>query len=210
MLIALIAIAAVLLLLVSLLVLPIKLILTAKDDVRLEMRVAFLRFLLYPAKKRKRRKKRKKKTYTDEKPVTGIKPVDKKIEAMSLRDELRLVRALLQTVVRRRKKWLRLHAARLHIRVATGDAAATAVLYGVVCQSLSYLLALLDGVARVKAREPDVSVIADFEGERPSADVKIILSLRVIDVLIAARHLARADKEKRQKQQQSADDEKGN
>ncbi len=205
MLIALIAIAAVLLLLVSLLALPIKLVLTAKENVRLEARVAFLRFALYPSKKRR---KRKKKIYTDKKKVTGIAPVDKKIEAMSLRDELRLVRALLQTVVRRRKKWLRLHAARLHIRVATGDAAATAVLYGVVCQSLSYLLALLDGVARVKAREPDVAVIADFEGERPSADVKIILSLRVIDVLLAARHLARTDKEEQQKQQQ-AEDQKG-
>ncbi len=209
MLIALIAIAAVLLLLVTLLALPVRLILTAKDSVRLELRTAFLRFALYPAKKRKRARKRKKKVYTDKKKVTGIAPVDKKIEEASLRDELRLVRALLQTVVRRRKKWLRLHAARLHIRVATGDAAATAVLYGAVCQSLSYLLALLDGVARVKAREPDVSVIADFEGERPSADVKIVLSLRVIDVLIAARHLAKADKEEQQKQQH-AEDEKGN
>lgn len=211
MLIALIAIAAVLLILVTLLALPIRLILTANDSVRLEARVAFLRFPLYPApQKRRQRRKRKKKVYTDKKKVTGIAPVDKKIEEASLRDELRLVRALLQTVVRRRKKWLRLHAARLHIRVATGDAAATAVLYGAVCQSLAYLLALLDGVARVKAREPDVSVIADFEGERPSADVKIILSLRVIDVLIAARHLAKADKEEQQKQQQPADDEKGN
>ena len=210
MLIALIAIVVVLLLLALLLALPIKLILTAKESVRLEARVAFLRFPLYPVKKKKRARKRKKKVYTDKKKVTGIAPVDKKIEAMSLRDELRLVRALLQTVVRRRKKWLRLHAARLHIRVATGDAAATAVLYGVVCQSLSYLLALLDGVARVKAREPDVAVIADFEGERPSADVKIILSLRVIDVLIAARHLAKSDKEEQQKQQQHAEDEKGN
>lgn len=200
MLIALIAIAAVLLLLAALLFLPLKLILTAKESVRLDARIGFWRVPLYPQKKKKR--KRKKKIYTDKKKVTGIARIDKKIEQLSLRDELRLVRALLQTVVRRRKKWLRLHAARLHVRVATGDAATTAVLYGVVCQSLSYLLALLDGIARVKAREPEVSVIADFEGERPSLDVKIVLALRVIDVLLAVRHLKRSDKEEAQKQQE--------
>lgn len=200
MLIALIAIAAVLLLLAALLFLPLRLILTAKESVRLDARIGFWRVPLYPQKKKKR--KRKKKIYTDKKKVTGIARIDKKIEQLSLRDELRLVRALLQTVVRRRKKWLRLHAARLHVRVATGDAATTAVLYGVVCQSLSYLLALLDGIARVKAREPEVSVIADFEGERPSLDVKIVLALRVIDVLLAVRHLKRSEKEEAQKQQE--------
>lgn len=200
MLIALIAIAAVLLLLAALLFLPLKLILTAKESVRLDARIGFWRVPLYPQKKKKR--KRKKKIYTDKKKVTGIARIDKKIEQLSLRDELRLVRALLQTVVRRRKKWLRLHAARLHVRVATGDAATTAVLYGVVCQSLSYLLALLNGIARVKAREPEVSVIADFEGERPSLDVKIVLALRVIDVLLAVRHLKRSEKEEAQKQQE--------
>lgn len=200
MLIALIAIAAVLLLLAALLFLPLKLILTAKESVRLDARIGFWRVPLYPQKKKKR--KRKKKIYTDKKKVTGIARIDKKIEQLSLRDELRLVRALLQTVVRRRKKWLRLHAARLHMRVATGDAATTAVLYGVVCQSLSYLLALLDGIARVKAREPEVSVIADFEGERPSLDVKIVLALRVIDVLLAIQHLKRSEKEEAQKQQE--------
>ena len=200
MLIALIAIAAVLLLLAALLFLPLKLILTAKESVRLDARIGFWRVPLYPQKKKKR--KRKKKIYTDKKKVTGIARIDKKIEQLSLRDELRLVRALLQTIVRRRKKWLRLHAARLHVRVATGDAATTAVLYGVVCQSLSYLLALLDGIARVKAREPEVSVIADFEGERPSLAVKIVLALRMIDVLLAVRHLKRSDKEEAQKQQE--------
>ena len=202
MLVALIAIAAVLLLLASLLFLPLKLILTAKESVRLDARIGFWRVPLYPSKKKKRKRKRKKKIYTDKKKVTGIARIDKRIEQLSLRDELRLVRALLQTVVRRRKKWLRLHAARLHVRVATGDAATTAVLYGVVCQSLSYLLALLDGIARVKAREPEVSVIADFEGERPSLDVKIVLALRVVDVLLAMQHLKRTDKEEAQKQQE--------
>jgi hypothetical protein len=86
-------------------------------------------------------------------------------------------------LIRKTRKYLRLHAARLHIRVATGDAAETAVLYGVVCQSLSYLLALFDRVTRLKAVTPDVSVTADYLAEKPSADVKLVFSLRVFGAI---------------------------
>ena len=209
-LIALLVILAILLLLASLLFLPIYLVFTAKEKVSVHARVGPVRIGLYPQKKRKKpRKPRRKKVYKDKRKVTGIAPIDKKIEELSLRDEPRLLRSLLASTLRRRRKWLKLRAAKLHIRVATGDAAETAILYGVVCQSLSYLLALLDRVAKVKAKEPDVQVIADFEGERPSTDVKIVLSLKPIDVILAALALARADKEEDRKKQ-TAVDEKGN
>ena len=197
----------VMLLLASLLFLPIHLIFTAKEKVSVHARFGPFRVGLYPQKKK--RKPRRKKAYKDKKKVTGIGPVDRKIEELSLRDELRLLRSLLASTVRRRKKWLKLRAAKLHIRVATEDAATTAILYGVVCQSLSYLLALLDRVAKVKAKEPDVQVIADFGAERPSADVKIVLSLRTIDILLAALALHRKDKASMHKTK-IAVDEKGN
>ena len=206
-LIALLVILAILLLLASLLLLPIHLIFTAKEKVSVYARIGPFFVGLYPQKKK--RKPRRKKVYKDKKKVTGIGPVDRKIEELSLRDELRLLRSLLASTVRRRKKWLKLHAAKLHIRVATEDAATTAILYGVVCQSLSYLLALLDRVAKVKAKEPDVQVFADFEGDRSSADVKIVLSLRTMDILLAALSLHRKDKARTHKNQ-TAVDEKGN
>ena len=208
-LIALLVILVVLLLLASLLFLPIYLVFIAKETVSAHLRIGPVRIGIYPQKKRKKKKPRRKKVYKDKRKVTGIAPIDKKIEQMSLRDELRLLRSLLASTVRRRTRWLKLRAAKLHVRVATGDAADTAILYGVVCQSLSYLLALLERVAKVKAKEPDVQVIADFEGERPSVDAKIVLSLKVIDILLAALALARADKEEDRKKQ-TAIDEKGN
>lgn len=207
MLTAVIVIGAVLLFLLLLLALPIKVVLRAKKSVKADIRILFFRLQLLPQKK-----KRKKKIYKTKKKVTGIEPLDQKIEELSLRDELRLVRGLLAMLVRRRKKWLKLHAARLRIRVATGDAASTAILYGVVCQSLAYILTLLDRVTRVKAKEPEVSVIADFEGERSSADIKIVLTLRVIDVILAMLHLARNEKQQNTSQtaQNTAQDQKGN
>lgn len=112
-----------------------------------------------------------------------------KQEKMTLTEKLILVRGLTAAVIRKTNRKLRLHAARLHIRVATGDAAKTAVLYGAVCQTLSYLLAALDRVTRLKATEPDVSVTADYLADKPSADIKLEFSIRlwnVITILLSA------------------------
>ena len=112
-----------------------------------------------------------------------------KKEKTTLSDKLILVRGLTAALIRKTGKKLKLTAARLHIRVATGDAAKTAILYGAVCQTLAYLLAGLDRVTKLKAEEPEVSVIADYLAERPSADVKLEFSVRVwgaFSILVSA------------------------
>jgi len=84
---------------------------------------------------------------------------------------------------------LRLHTARLHVRVATGDAATTAIAFGAVSQSVSYLLAALDQVTDLKAPPTHISVEPDFLAERSSLDVKLILQARVWAILGAALSL---------------------
>lgn len=187
--IPLIVVCAVLLFFALLCLLRIRVTVTLDSEVRVTARILCFKFRLFPRKKKinykkyspkkaakiaakKAKKKAKQKarhTPTDESP--------KKKKTLS--EKIRLVRALCAALFRRTRKHLRLHAARLHINVATGDAARTAVLYGVVCQSLAYLLALLDRITRLKATEPDVAVNADYLSEKSSADVKVILSLRV-------------------------------
>ena len=101
---------------------------------------------------------------------------------------------------------LHIDLTRLRLTVATGDAAKTAILYGAVCQSLAYLLALLDRITHLRAPSPDVDVTADFLGEKSSADVKIVLSLRLggalsILVSVAVAFLkAKMDQKQRRKQ----------
>ena len=198
--IPLIVIGAVLLLLIALLSLRIRLVLRVTQDVRLEARVLFLRLRLFPrnkhidpreyspkgaARKRKKQERRlskkaaKKAKKQQKKQETGHAVGTARKQKRTLRENIRLVRALLAALSRRTHKHLRLHAARLHVRVATGDAATTAIAYGAVSQSLAYLLFALDKVTRLKAQPPDVAVIADFLGERPSADIHILLSIRV-------------------------------
>ena len=193
-----IVLAAVLFFLIALLALRIRIVLTVKDSVCLQLRILFLRFTLYPRRKRIRlreysprriaRKERRAKRKAAKKAAKLLKK--KKGHAVAapkknrtLPEKLRLARALLRMLIHRTKKHLRLHAARLRIRVATGDAATTAILYGAVSQSAAYLLGALSEVTRLRADPDDVCVVADFTAERSTADVRIVLSIRIFGAL---------------------------
>ncbi len=231
--IPLIVLCAVLFILAFLLSLRVRLNVRAGDAVVLELRILFLHIRLYPkatridprdySPKRMKRAEKKaakraaKKAKKKQKHKKEHTPSDPDVK-LTLRDKVALVRALCAVVIRRTHKHLRLHAARLHVRVATGDPATTAILYGAVSQSLSYLLVGLDQVTRLKAVTPDVGVQADFLGEKSHIEANITFSLRVwgaiataVPVLFAFLNKKRALKSARRKiQQQKISSQKGN
>lgn len=70
--------------------------------------------------------------------------------------------------------------ARLKVNVATGDAASTAIMYGVVVQSVAYVIELLQRITNVDGLEKaDISVNADYLSEKTSLDLCFVFSLRV-------------------------------
>lgn len=196
MLVPLTVIGAILLFLALLLALRIRIIITYRDEVRLFVRILCFQFRLYPRKKKVkwRRYSKKGRSRTEKKRLKKLekhksKHPAKPAQKQPLGERITVIRALLAAVFRKTGKHLRLHAVRLHVRVATGDAASTAVLYGAVAQSLGYLFALLDRITRVKATTESVNVVADYLSSKPSADVKLVLSIRVfgaIALLLAA------------------------
>ncbi len=224
----LIVILAILFLFVLLFTLPVRLVITCGEAVILKLRVLCFTITLFPKpkkqpdpndyteKKMKRRARRAKKKLArkarraEKKAKKTARCAAKKAHEPrgkpTLRENLSLARALVAALVRKTNKHLRLAAARLHIRVATGDAATTAVLYGAVSASLAYLLAALDRVTDLRTKPHDVSVYADYLAERSHVDVKLIFSLRVwgaLSLLTAAaltflktRHAQKAETRK--------------
>ena len=93
-------------------------------------------------------------------------------------------------LVKKTGKHLHLHTARVNIRVATGDAATTAILYGAAAAALSYLLTALDGVTRLHAGEEKISLTADYLSEKTTAEVKLIFKLRLVFALALLFSLA--------------------
>lgn len=179
--IPLIVVGAVILLLLLLLATRIRVTILCNEQVSVTLRILFVRIRLYPRRKRVKPKrysaKEEKRRPTKKKASPA--PADTPKEKLTLMEKLTLVRGLSAALIRKTRKKLHLHAARLHIRVATGDAAGTAVLYGAVSGTLACLLAGLERVTKLKATEPEVAVIADYLSERSSADVKLIFSIRI-------------------------------
>ena len=191
--IPLIVLGVLLLLFLSLLLLRVRVVITCREQVCVQLHILCLHFTLYPRRRRlKLRQYSKKRLAKAER--KAAKKAKKKAghtkkapeQKRTLRERIALVRAISAALIRRTSKHLKLHAARLHIRVATGDAASTAILHGAVCASLSHLLAGLDRVTVLDAASPDVCVEPDFTAERSSVDVKIIFSIRVFAVIATA------------------------
>ena len=188
---------------------------TWKTRVRVTARYLFLLFPVFPKKVRWRRytaKRAEKERKKAEKHKTEHKKGDKKAEdgegkepkkPFTFRENLQLLRALVAVLVRRCGKHLRLHATRVRLYVATGDAAATAVAYGAVSASLAYLIAALERVMKVRARRGDVLVVADYLSEKPRADVKLRFSISLGSALALLVALALSYLKKRRAQRRA-------
>lgn len=82
---------------------------------------------------------------------------------------------------------LRTNIKSLDITVGGDDAASAAVTYGVISQSVTYLLELLDCKTKLKIPDPDrLSIKCDYTAKEISINVDISVKLRVIDALRTA------------------------
>ena len=199
---ALIIIGCILLFFVFLLSLKATITIAYSDELTLKVRVLGISIRILPKKEKKgprsmskkkaerirekARKKAKKKREAalakeEEKKRRKEEARGKKKKSMSeILDTLTMVRSIASEVIRRFFRHLRIDVARVHVKVATGDAATTAVAYGAACTALNILLPVLSEVKNFSLPdEKDFSVEPDFLGDTPTLDVKISFSLRV-------------------------------
>lgn len=134
-------------------------------------------------KQKKEEKKKRKKEHPEE-----FKP------KRSLAENLSLILDVVRVLFSRFFKHLRIDLSRIHIAIAGSDAAQTAILYGVVCQAVSYLLETMQALKTVSPPDlSDVSVTPDWTGEKTTVDIKIAFSMRVGNVFdIVFRVIGRA------------------
>ncbi len=89
-------------------------------------------------------------------------------------------------LLKRFGKRLKIKSARMHIVVASPDAATTAVMYGAITQAASFLYALLEKVANFSYDKNEFSISADFCSESLRADVCLIFKIRIWHVFALA------------------------
>jgi len=165
------------------------------------LRILFFKIPLYPSKEKKvntkkfsirkfrkmRRREeaklRKKKAKQPAKKSEG-KPKKKLSETVS--GILDLIKNVVLKTIKKFGKHLRIEVLKLHIKIASDDAAKTAILYGTISQSVAYILEILSRVVRTKKPSESVIVQPDFVAQKSAADILIVFKLRTWHIFSVA------------------------
>ena len=130
--------------------------------------------------KAKEKEEKKKKALEDKEKQQEKPKGEGKIDLSVVLDILGAVRSLVTDLISVSLSHFRLDLARLHITVATEDAATTAIAYGSVCAALDSLLRALEPLKGFNApKAKDISVDYDFLSEETKLDIKVVMSMRV-------------------------------
>lgn len=135
------------------------------------------------AKRQKAKEKAEKKKAAKEKKKlekqSGTKPKKKKKSVSEILDIVKLITSALGDLFKSFGKHIRIKFARLHITVATGDAAKTATTYGAMCAAVTSLLEVLKKLRGFSMDKQQISVNCDFLEEKSYADLHIEIGLRL-------------------------------
>ena len=108
----------------------------------------------------------------------------KDIPSPNLKENLEIILALLKKLGKVTQRKFHIHVRRMHLYIGTDNAADTAILYGVIVQSASYLLQWINDHAIPIHRKKDSMIIQpDYLASSCRADVDIICSVRLRSVV---------------------------
>ena len=128
----------------------------------------------------------------------------KKGPSPNLKENLDVILALLKKLYERTHGKVKIRVRRMHILVGTDDAAKTAITYGVILQSASYILSFIEQkFTHIAYREGDISIAPDYVSGHMSADIDITASIKIrrairlgLAILLAYFKESRAAKQK--------------
>lgn len=169
-----------------LLFLPVRLCLRYEEErLSVFLRVLGLPFALYPKRKKIVRKKpgekKKKAKAKKERPKEEKKAADGGIR--KYRRTVQLILRILQKSYHKLLACFHVRICEIHAIVATPDAAKTAIAYGVMSQSLAYLLEILDRYVKTDYKVKNVTVTPDFLSEKSRFRVRVVFSSNLWRVL---------------------------
>lgn len=131
-------------------------------------------------KKAKKKAEKKKKKDAQKAQKKADKAAGKTKPKKPIGDIIDMIRDLVAVAVLRFAKHLRIRVARLHIGVATGDAASTAILYGTIAPVVACIAAHLDSTSTLRhPAKSDVDIHADYLSEKMQIDIEIGFSICV-------------------------------
>ena len=179
-------ILAIILLFCALLFLRIRFVIECNTDISVKLSIFGIKFNLYPKNKSKIKLSAFKKGYPEpaekkqEKKPQKVKDTD----ATPFSDKISTLTELARLFFSKFFRHLRLDISKILVTVGAKDAAACAVTYGVIAQSVAYLLEFLDTHLKInKKRRGTINVLCDFTAESVTYDILISASMTVWQLL---------------------------
>ncbi len=160
--------------------LRIKLQIIYNDTLFVYLRILFFKIQILPDKDKKfnisKFKKKKKKPS-----VPVIKDIkDAETDSPSIIDKLNSIREIISIIFDAFRSHLHVKLTKIHVSVATKDAAKTAIFYGAVSGAVACIVDLLDDITNLKPpKESSISVEPDFLASKTEIDLNITLYVSV-------------------------------
>lgn len=163
----------------------------AGEEISVKLNIYGIKIPLYPQNKKKVNPGKFKKGYPKpkakkEKKKDAEQPKKKEVpkEKIPIGEMIETIISLLKKFFAKFFKYLRLDVSRIVVTVGAEDAAKCAITYGVVSQSVAYLLEFLDHNLNIyKKRSGEINVRCDFTAESISYDIFLSASLTVWQIL---------------------------
>lgn len=194
------------LLIVLLMFLKVRLCLSYENDLSVKVKVLFFNLALFPKTKKNPRPKnytlkalKRRQDKLNKKSLKAQKKQSKKATApqsdgtaqqdknAKLKEILALIRLILDNVMSPFGRYLKVEILKMHVKVGSADPAKTALIYGGVCQAVSYIVELLSNLTNVDIKNTNsISVEPDFFEGKTEANINITLGLRVWHALSLA------------------------
>lgn len=172
-------------LIMSILFLKVRLCIIFDKELSAHLKILFFKHNLFPEKKEPlnpkdyslKKLEKKQKRIKKKKTANSEQTQDKKITQIS--DVLDIVKIILENVMSPFGKYLKVEIAKIYVKVATNDAAKTATVYGLISQSVAYIIEILSNLTNVNVKKKNsIEVVPDFLSEKSEAKINITLCLR--------------------------------
>lgn len=175
---------------IFILFLKVRLCLVYEDNLSVFIKILLFNISLFPKKTKKLKpkdyslkklqkkqaklEKKKTKTQTDD-----TKQTTKKDKSTQIKDILEIVKIILDNVMSPFGRYLKVEIIKIYVKIASDDAAKTAMIYGLASQSVAYIIEILSNITNVDIKKRNsVNVVADFLSENSEAKINITLGLR--------------------------------
>ncbi len=155
--------------------------------------------LLQKEEKRRRKimEKAEKKRKAKPRPDQEKKP-ETPAPAPNLTENLNMIFDFIKKTYAYTRKRIGIRFYRMHLLIATGDAANTAIAYGITVQTVSLLLDWINSHYNRIRRDPgDLWIKPDFVGDTTRADVDLELSVGLMSAIVIAYRVRNAWKSER-------------